>query len=60
MAIEKIWSKRAKCTIAKHVGETTVLYYKCLDTGKKKKVTYHEKLAGDFYRGRIGPLFELD
>jgi len=53
---EKLWSARAWCYKVTQNESRTLLYYKCLDTGKKTKLIGSSKLTVSAYENRTGPL----
>ncbi len=52
----KLWSGRAWCYKVTQNQTRTLIYYKCLDTGKKIKLTAPKDISASDYENRTGPL----
>ena len=53
---QKLWSARAWCYKVTQNETRTLIYYKCLDTGKKIKLTAPKGLAISDYENMTGQL----
>lgn len=53
---QKLWSERAWCYKVTQTETRTMIYYKCLDTSKKIKLTGPKNLVASDYENTTGPL----